>query len=136
MKFITKNYRIRFRRVYIFPTLVVYVPNELLKHYTGYCLGPIVVLRESASDIDGWEVHELTHVAQFWRTLGLHALFYYINSKYRIDCEKEAYYNQLHHSTNPGLTPHTASFTIAMKYGWNFTFEERLELERFLISGE
>jgi hypothetical protein len=47
--------------------------------------------------------HELTHVKQWWRTAGLHSLFYIFSKKYRLKSEVEAYRKQLEY-TPEGLS--------------------------------
>jgi len=86
--------------------VVIYVPAKLMLGWSGYCFGPVIFIDDRYRHVDGWLIHELTHTSQFYRTWGAHAIRYYIDKKYRISCETEAYYNQLLRAKKPGLTRH------------------------------
>ena len=60
-------------------------PRRLL----GFALGFVAFVR---SDVKQHTIkHELVHIKQFWRTFGLHLLFYNISKSYRFKTELEAY---------------------------------------------
>ncbi len=77
--------------------------------------------------------HELTHVWQWWRTLGLHSILYLCSKKYRLKAEVEAYKVQIEASgyrsdySAPMLRDKYAGF-IATGYNLNITKEQALQL--------
>lgn len=66
------------------PYLLIYTDN-LPDNFGGYTTGPLVRIRPKHKDDIGLEFHEITHVAQWWRTLGFHSLMYLLSKKYRLN---------------------------------------------------
>lgn len=64
-------------------------------HSNGQANGPVVRIRPAYRDDEGLLQHELIHVRQWWRTLGLHSLLYLCSKKYRLKAEVEAYREQI-----------------------------------------
>jgi hypothetical protein len=57
----------------------------------GCANGPVIRILKQYKDDVGLYQHELTHVKQWFRTLGLHSFFYLFNQQYKLDAEVEAY---------------------------------------------
>lgn len=57
--------------------------------------GPFIFVDPAFASDPGLVPHEEVHVAQFWRTFGLHVLLYRFNASYRLKAEVEAYKVQL-----------------------------------------
>jgi len=77
---------------------VIYT-DELDNRYGArtYCIFPItwIKIRPKYKDDTGLLLHELTHVKQIYRTLGLHCILYPLYWRYRLRAEIEAYSRQL-----------------------------------------
>jgi hypothetical protein len=104
------------------PAMILYV-DTLPDGFAGKANGPIVRILETHRGDAGLHAHELCHVRQWWRTLGLHGILYALFDSYRLDAEVEAYREQLQHS--PGNARLYSSF-IASRYGLNVSLEEVL----------
>lgn len=63
--------------------------------FSGYAVGPIILIRPEHREDAGLHAHERAHVAQFWRRPLTHDLRYLLSRKYRLVCEVEAYRAQL-----------------------------------------
>lgn len=133
MRFTISNYTFSLSLVYFLPVVTIYAPLEGLKSWYGYSFGPINFIKRDYRGFDGWEIHEKTHSAQFYRTLGLHSILYAIDPSYRVKAETEAYANQIRYSELPGVVPHTATYTISMKYGARLNAKEIKEIEKELV---
>jgi hypothetical protein len=81
-------------RTYKFPYLLIYTDN-VPKDSAGCANAFIVRIKPAYKDDIGLEMHEATHVRQFWRTCGFHGLLYLLSKKYRLAAEVEAYRVQL-----------------------------------------
>lgn len=106
-----------------YPSLVFYADWAVRTGFAGMTYGPIVFIRPSHRHDAGLLRHEMEHVAQFWRTCGLHGLFYRFSRKYRLRSEVQAYREQLRFS--PGHEALFAGF-IADKYNLGITHEQAL----------
>lgn len=74
-----------------FPVIVHYTDN-IKDGFGGVANGFYVRLRPKYKGVDeGLLQHELTHVKQWYRTLGTHGIMYMFSEKYRLKCELEAY---------------------------------------------
>jgi len=73
---------------------VFYVKNLPGKKH-GKVNGPIIRILKTRKWDKPLLKHELVHVKQFFRTLGIHGILYNISKKYRYKCELEAYRKQL-----------------------------------------
>ena len=80
--------------------LLVYT-DRLPQNSNGCANGPIIRIRPAYKGDEGLKQHEICHVHQWWRTLGLHSLLYLVSKRYRLRAEVEAYRKQLEypHST-------------------------------------
>jgi hypothetical protein len=75
----------------ILPALVHYTDN-IKNGFGGIVNGPYVRIRPKYEGVDeGLFQHELTHVKQWYRTLGTHGIWYMCSETYRLNCEIEAY---------------------------------------------
>lgn len=63
--------------------------------FSGYSIGPVVLIRPEFRDDAGLHAHEAMHAAQFWRRPFTHDLRYLVSRAYRQACEVEAYRAQL-----------------------------------------
>ena len=76
-------------------TYLRFITNNLPANSNGAANGPVVRIRPGYEDDRGLLEHELTHVKQWWRTLGLHSILYLCSKRYRLKAEVEAYREQL-----------------------------------------
>lgn len=108
------------------PYKVIYTNRFIPAIYAGRTIGPIILIRPSHKDDKGLLEHEKVHVRQFWRTLGLFGIPYFLSKKYRLKYELEAYKEQLKYYT----TDKKQLFAqhLANKYDLNITQEEALKL--------
>lgn len=87
---------------------------------SGIALGPLVLLRRAHFCDEALRAHELVHVRQFYRSLGLFPLLYLLWPHYRLKCEVEAYRVQIllqpSKATRQRLTEHAAEL-LATRYG-------------------
>lgn len=87
---------------------------------SGIALGPLVLLRRSQFDDHALRAHELVHVRQFYRTLGLFPALYLSWPGYRLKSEVEAYRVQILLQTSEAarqrLTERAAAL-LATRYG-------------------
>ena len=87
-----------FKTVYRFlPVFIFSFKCRLFKYFkiSGITLGNIVLLDAENKYKDITIKHELIHVKQFYRTLGLFCLLYLVSSRKRIAYEIEAYHATL-----------------------------------------
>lgn len=77
--------------------LIIYT-DLMPERFSGYTLGPIVLIRPRCRDDQGLLQHELVHVRQFWRTFGLFGIPYWLSRTRRFEYEVEAYREQLKYS--------------------------------------
>jgi len=96
--------------------------------FAGTTYGPFIFIRPEYRDDKGLLEHEKVHVKQFWRSLGLHGIFYNLSKKYRFKCEVEAYRKQLEY-VEWGVEPIRRKFAefIANKYNLNVSVDEAYE---------
>ena len=91
--------------------------------FSGYTVGPIVLIRPRCRDDQGLLAHELMHVKQFWRTFGLFGIAYWLSRTRRLAYEVEAYREQLTYS--PGREQLFARF-LANNYDLGITESQAL----------
>lgn len=72
---------------------IFYTDRFVPEGSAGCARGPVVFIRPQFEGKDeGLFWHELCHVSQWWRMLGLgHSLLYTFSKRYRLRCEVEAY---------------------------------------------
>ena len=66
----------------------------LLQGFRGYAYGPIAFIHKDFKDDASLRIHEKVHIKQFWKTLGLHPVLYWLSDSYRLRAEREAYTKQ------------------------------------------
>jgi hypothetical protein len=106
--------------------LVFYV-DTLPNGFGGMAHGPIVCILKRLRGDEGIRQHELTHVRQWFWTLGLLPLLYLI-PQFKLGCEVQAYRVQLQYYPDD-RSWQFAGF-IATRYGLNIT---QLEAHALLI---
>lgn len=105
--------------------LIFYTNKFVPSRFAAVTYGPIILIRPAYKNDIGLLEHEKIHVKQFWRTFGLTGLFYLFSKKYRLDCEIEAYKEQLKYS--PGREELYATF-ISTKYNIPISVSEAQKL--------
>ena len=93
--------------------------------FSGYTVGPIILIRPAKKDDAGLLAHEQVHVAQFWRSLGILPLLSLFIPSLRLKFEVEAYRKQL--ESNPTSAELYATF-ISIKYGLGISVAQALKL--------
>jgi hypothetical protein len=87
----------------------------------GMANGPVIRILEKYRDDVGLYQHELTHVKQWFTTLGLHTALYYLCRPYRQWSEVQAYRKQMTY----GLSlDRAAQFLMLPRYDLRITTEE------------
>ena len=102
--------------------LIIYT-DLMPDRFSGYTLGPMVLIRPSKRHDVGLLQHELMHVKQFWRTWGLFGIPYLLSRTRRFEYEVEAYREQLKYS--PGREAVFARF-LARNYDLDMTESQAL----------
>jgi hypothetical protein len=70
--------------------LTFYV-DSLPDGFSGTANGPVIRLLKSHKDDIGLYQHELEHVKQWFRTLGMHSFLYLLSDRYKLWSEVQAY---------------------------------------------
>jgi hypothetical protein len=94
----------------------------------GVAQGPIIRILEKYRGDVGIYKHELTHVKQWFLTLGIHSILYLFSRKYRLWSEVEAFREQSKHYPDD-RKPLFASY-IANGYKLSVSTDEVLKLLR------
>ena len=109
--------------------LTFYTDRFIPSHFAGCMMViafiPFIFIRPKYRDDAGLCCHELTHVRQYFRTLGLHVFLYWLFERYRFEAELEAYKEQAKHY--PDDRKELFAGFIAQKYKLNITKEQVLE---------
>ena len=108
--------------------LVIYTDN-LPDDIGGQARGPVVLIKNKYRADVGLLAHELTHVTQWWLTLGLHSLAYLCARPYRLWSEVAAYREQMQHPDGNGqrmTAEQAASCLMLPRYNFNLTAAEAL----------
>jgi hypothetical protein len=84
--------------------------------FIGQSYGFFVRIDPHFIDDEGFVAHELVHVRQFYRTLGLHFFLYYLCKGYRYKAELEAYKAQV---ATGKYTKEIAAHNLRCLYGFN-----------------
>lgn len=97
--------------------------------FAGCSNGPIIRIRPKYKDDLGLEMHERQHIKQWWITLGLHSLLYFLSKKYRLWAEVSAYEEQLKYPPASGRDAYRKIYAgfISTKYGIKITVREAYE---------
>ena len=77
------------------PPALIFYTDDLPEGVGGQANGPYVRIRPKYEGDEGILYHELTHVWQWWLTLGLHSLLYLFVREYRLWAEVQAYRVQM-----------------------------------------
>ena len=93
--------------------------------FSGYTIGPFILIRPRCKDDAGLLAHEKVHVSQFWRSLGILPLLSLFIPSLRLKCEVEAYRKQL--ESNPTSAELYATF-ISTKYGLSISVTDAFKL--------
>ena len=104
---------------------MIFYTDLMPARFSGYTIGPIILIRPRCKDDAGLLAHEQVHVAQFWRSLGILPLLSLFIPSLRLKFEVEAYRKQL--EFNPDAALVFAGF-ISTKYGLNITVTDALKL--------
>jgi hypothetical protein len=91
--------------------------------FSGYTVGPVVLIRPSKRHDVGLLQHELVHVRQFWRSWGLFGIAYWLSRTRRLAYEVEAYREQLHYSPDQA---HRFAWYLAHDYDLDITEPQAL----------
>ena len=105
--------------------------NDMDDDQGGYARAWLVRIRPKYKDDHGLLQHELFHVSQWWKTLGLHSLLNLISKRYRLNSEVGAYKEQLKYEPaihNPAYYKSMFAGYISTQYGLNITKEEAEKL--------
>jgi hypothetical protein len=102
--------------------LTFYTDRIIPNRFSGYSIGPVILIRPSYKSDVGLLEHEKTHRRQWLRTCGLHSLLYPLSPSYRLRSEAEAYAKQIEHTASRPID--LFSFFICSKYGLKVTEKE------------
>lgn len=106
--------------------LVVYTNRLIPARFAACAFGPLILIRPSHRWDRGLLEHERVHVAQFWRTLGLHGFAYRFSRRYRLTCEVEAYREQLRWDSSPALAARLFARFLSEKYDLRISADQAL----------
>jgi len=103
------------RLAYFVPVPVIRTDALIPQRFDAMSVGVAVLIRPSAAKNEALIEHELTHCRQFYRTLGIHALLYWLSAEHRLKSELEAYAVQASHRDDPPLMAYADN--IVSDYG-------------------
>ena len=104
-----------------------YTDRRLKDWQAGATFGPVILIRPKYREDVGLLEHEKMHVKQWWFTLGLHALLYWLSKRYRLWAEAKAYAEQMRWPDRFGnrLSLQGAASRLALpEYGFGITPEQ------------
>jgi len=113
----------------VLPAFIFYTDRFVKRRFDAMAFGPLVFIRPSFRDSKSLLVHEVVHVKQFYRYLGLNGLLYLFSKKMRLKLELEAYKEQLKvvdESKRQRKTERAALF-ISEKYNLDISCEDVLK---------
>jgi hypothetical protein len=96
--------------------------------FSAYTIGFIILIRPEYRDDIGLIEHEKVHVHQFWRTLGLNGLFYWLSKRKRLEYEVEAFRKQLEYAEEPSTSRKLFAVYLASNYKLDISKEEAIIL--------
>jgi hypothetical protein len=105
---------------------VFYTNFSIPKKFAAMTRGPFVLIRPDYKQDKGLLEHELIHVKQWWKNPLFHALRYKFSTKYRLQCELEAYKHQLKFYENDNI--YLFASYIVNKYKVNSSLSEVVKL--------
>ena len=85
------------------PLALIFYTDALPEGVGGDARGPVIRIRSKYREDQGIHQHELEHVRQWWRTLGLHSVLYFVSRRYRLWAEAQAYQMQRWYPRSDGL---------------------------------
>jgi len=91
----------KIRLIWKFIPIVIFISNWMPKKFSGYHVGTTVIIRPDYADDEGLIQHELTHVKQNIRTLGISGIRQYFDKNHKLNRECEAYAVQLQYVPQP-----------------------------------
>jgi len=109
----------------IFPAVIFFTDKLVRSGFKGTTRGAVIGIAPDKRSDQGLIEHELTHVRQWYRTLGLHSFLYLFFGDYRLEAEVEAYRKQLKYNPDDAWT--FAGF-IATRYDLLITQEDAYKL--------
>ncbi len=107
---------------------LTFFTDNLADWQGGVANGPVIRIRPKYRDDQGIYQHELTHVKQWFATLGLHSLLY-LWRPYRLWSETQAYKVQMQYPCADGtrLSLDDAAIRLAsLNYNLNITVGEAM----------
>lgn len=109
-------------------SLVFYTNRFIPGRFGGVVYGPVILIRPQYRQDRGLLEHERVHVEQFYRTLFLYPLIYWLSKKSRLAFEIRAYQEQLqwYPEDRTGLF----ALFLATKYGLSISVAEAEALLR------
>lgn len=114
----------------ILPAFVFHTDKIIKSHFDAMAFGPVILIRKSWKDNIPLLKHELVHVKQYYRYLGLMGLFYHLSRKFRLKFELEAHKVQLDATPVELRDKKLVAFShnLAQHYKLNITPEHAKEL--------
>jgi len=92
----------KIRLIWKFIPVPIFITNWLIpSKFAGYHIATLALVRPSHEDDEGLIQHELTHVKQNIRTLGISGVRQYFDKNHKLDRECEAYAIQLQYVPQP-----------------------------------
>jgi len=96
------NISMKIRLIWKFIPVPIFITNWLIpSKFAGYHIATLALVRPSHEDDEGLIQHELTHVKQNIRTLGISGVRQYFDKNHKLDRECEAYAIQLQYVPQP-----------------------------------
>lgn len=106
--------------------MIFYTERFIPAWAAGCARGPLIFIRPKYRDDVGLLAHEQVHVSQWFKTLGLHPLFYRLSKRYRLWSEVQAYREQA--KRYPDDRRLMFAVSIAANYKLSVTTEQAYEL--------
>lgn len=105
----------------ILPAFIIKSTN-IPDKFTGWTIGNVIKIRPANIENTNIINHELEHVKQFYKTLGLHSFLYFISKRYRLYSESEAYTAQLGRNASDSQIEFAVN-TLFLNYNLKMTKE-------------
>ena len=104
---------------------MIFYTDLMPARFSGYTIGPLILIRPRCRGDAGLLAHEQIHVKQFWRTLGILPLLSLFIPSLKLKFEVEAYRKQLEFNPESALV--FAGF-LSTKYGLSISVADALRL--------
>ena len=114
----------------VLPAFVIYNDKLVPEKFGGITRCMFIFMKSKYRADDGLLQHELTHVKQFYRTLGFSLIMYALSKNYRFSAEVEAYKAQSEYYKNKELSYNWMVDSLTTKYDLDITKEQALEALR------